>query len=217
MGSIWRTHVVHDDRCVRFRLLPSLSFPSSLSPFFHPAVQRAPAPRCPDSLCRTPRILFPVAPLPSVSPPARALSSALTALLSGPPPVYSPGVVFVDPSLASPPAPRPASPCRLRPPVRGSYATPPLLPCDRHYASVPHSYLGARSYRHAALSLNWASLPPFLGCRTPWPPLPSSRVAILEVLRRFLSLAFCELLCPWVQVEVRTNGGKTGAGSPRDN
>ena len=110
MGSIWRTHVVHDDRCVRFRLLPSLSFPSSLSPFFHPAVQRAPAPRCPDSLCRTPRILFPVAPLPSVSPPARALSSALTALLSGPPPVYSPGVVFVDPSLASPPAPRPASP-----------------------------------------------------------------------------------------------------------
>ena len=192
-------------------------FPLLLVPLLppgRPACPRAPLPRF---ALPYPRILFPVAPLPSVSPPARALSSALTALLSGPPPVYSPGVVFVDPSLASPPAPRPASPCRLRPPVRGSYATPPLLPCDRHYASVPHSYLGARSYRHAALSLNWASLPPFLGCRTPWPPLPSSRVAILEVLRRFLSLAFCELLCPWVQVEVRTNGGKTGAGSPRDN
>ena len=196
---------------------PSSTRPSSVPP--RPAAPIRFAVNAEDARRREedPRILFPVAPLPSVSPPARALSSALTALLSGPPPVYSPGVVFVDPSLASPPAPRPASPCRLRPPVRGSYATPPLLPCDRHYASVPHSYLGARSYRHAALSLNWASLPPFLGCRTPWPPLPSSRVAILEVLRRFLSLAFCELLCPWVQVEVRTNGGKTGAGSPRDN
>ena len=63
-------------------------------------------------VCRTPRVLFPVPVLPSVFPPAHALGSII-ALLSGPPSKFAwRGLCLppVDPSLASPPAPRPAFP-----------------------------------------------------------------------------------------------------------